>query len=265
MTDGARILTIPRHNPVNAYTMGGIVQDAGISVEEFRKLLQENLQLTCGWSRSLLSRLRLVARALLIRVVISRYIYLGKTVLIKEYEANWPEGFNKISTVVANALQGIAHRIEHVGSTSIPGLAAKPIIDIDIVYLKPFDFLEIGRRLYKLGYMHNGNQGIPDREAFQRIESHCKHRILDKIRHHLYVCPAESAELKRHLLFRDYLRENEWARKEYSALKKDIAIRANQDHKVYASMKEVEAKDFALRIIELAESAIEAKQNDRAK
>ena len=39
MTDGTRILTIPRHNPVNAYTMGGIVQDAGISVEEFRKLL----------------------------------------------------------------------------------------------------------------------------------------------------------------------------------------------------------------------------------
>ena len=39
MTDGTRILTVPRHNPVNAYTMGGIVQDAGISIEEFRKLL----------------------------------------------------------------------------------------------------------------------------------------------------------------------------------------------------------------------------------
>lgn len=185
--------------------------------------------------------------------------------LIKDYDASWPEGFAKISAVIANALHGVDHRIEHVGSTSVPGLAAKPIIDIDIVYMKPCDFLEIGRRLYKLGYMHNGNQGIPDREAFKRIESHRKHRILDKIRHHLYVCPVGSAELKRHLLFRDYLRENEWARKEYYKLKKDIAVRANHDQKVYANLKETEARDFVLRIIELAESATETKQNDRAK
>jgi GrpB-like predicted nucleotidyltransferase (UPF0157 family) len=197
--------------------------------------------------------------------VISRHIYLGKAVLIKEYEASWPERFDKISAVVGSALHGVAHRIEHVGSTSVSGLAAKPIIDIDIVYMKPCDFLEIGRRLYKLGYMHNGNQGILDREAFKRIESRRRHRILDKIRHHLYVCPAESAALNRHLLFRDYLRENAWARREYYALKKDIAVRANQDQKAYASMKEVEAKDFVLRIIELAESAIETKLNDRAK
>ena len=185
--------------------------------------------------------------------------------LIKEYDASWPEGSIEISTVMDTALHGVAHRIEHVSSTSVPRLAAKPIIDIDIVYMKPCDFLEIGRRLYKLGYMHNGNQGIPDRDAFKRIESHQKHPILDKIRHHLYVCPAESAELKRHLLFRDHLRENEWARKEYCALKRDIAVRANHDHKVYASMKEVEARGFVIGIIELAESATEMKQNDRAK
>jgi GrpB-like predicted nucleotidyltransferase (UPF0157 family) len=186
-------------------------------------------------------------------------------VLIKEYDASWPEGFVKISTVVADVLEGISHRIEHVGSTSVSGLAAKPIIDIDIVYLNPCDFLEIGKRLYKLGYMDNGDQGIQDREAFKRIESHHEHPILDRIRHHLYVCPAESAELKRHLLFRDYLRENEWARKEYCVLKKDIAARADHDHKVYASMKEGEARAFVLRMTELAESATEMKQNDRVK
>lgn len=180
--------------------------------------------------------------------------------LIKQYDADWPDGFAKISTVVANVLHGVAYRIEHVGSTSVPKLAAKPIIDIDIVYMKPCDFLEIGRRLYKFGYMHNGNQGVPDRDAFKRIDSDRKHRILDKIRHHLYVCPAESVELKRHLLFRDYLRENEWARKEYYALKTDIAARANQDHKVYARMKEVEAKGFVLRIIKIAESTIATRQ-----
>jgi len=182
---------------------------------------------------------------------------LGKTVLIKEYDTSWPQGFTKISTVVANALNGVTHRIEHIGSTSVPGLAAKPIIDIDIVFMNPCDFLGIGRRLYKIGYLHNGNQGIPDREAFQRTDSHRKHRILDTIWHNLYVCPANSAELKRHLLFRDFLRANEWARKKYQALKADIAVRANHDHKVYASMKEVEAKTFVLTIIELAESTME--------
>ena len=185
--------------------------------------------------------------------VISRYKELGKTVLIKEYDASWPVYFAKISSIIAKALHDVAHRIEHVGSTSVPGLAAKPIIDIDVVYMTPCDFLEIGRRLYKIGYLHNGNQGIPEREAFKRIDGRRRHLILDKIRHHLYVCPLESAELKRHLLFRDYLRENEWARKEYLALKMDIAVRANQDQKVYASMKESEARDFVLRIIELAE------------
>lgn len=169
--------------------------------------------------------------------------------LIKEYDVRWPKEFIKISTVLSDVLNGIAHRIEHVGSTSVPGLAAKPIIDIDVVYMNPCDFLEIGKRLYRLGYIHNGNQGIPEREAFKRFESHHMHPILDKIRHHLYVCPAESVELKRHILFRDYLIENEWARKAYSDLKKDIAVRADNDHKVYASMKEVEARDFVQRII----------------
>jgi GrpB-like predicted nucleotidyltransferase (UPF0157 family) len=177
--------------------------------------------------------------------------------LIKKYDANWLECFTKISAVVANELYGVTHRIEHVGSTSVPGLAAKPIIDIDIVFMNPCDFLEIGKRLYKIGYIHNGNQGIPDREAFKRIDSDRKHSVLDTIKHHLYVCPAKSAELKRHLLFRDFLRENEWASKEYQALKTDIAVRANHDHKVYASMKEMEAENFVLRIIGLAESTIE--------
>ena len=81
-----------------------------------------------------------------------------------------------------------------------------------------------------------------------------RHPVLDVITHHLYVCPAESAELKRHLLFRDYLREHGWAREEYRKLKKSIAERANQDRKMYADIKEEEAKAFVLRVVKLAES-----------
>jgi GrpB-like predicted nucleotidyltransferase (UPF0157 family) len=178
-------------------------------------------------------------------------------VLIEEYDPDWPKEFEKIAAVLADALLGITHRLEHVGSTSIPGLAAKPIIDIDIVYKKASDFLEIGKRLFRIGYLHNGDQGIADREVFKRIDDYRKHCILDKIKHHLYACPAESSALKRHLLFRDFLRENEWARKEYFWLKMNLAVRADNDRKLYASMKEAEARDFVLRIVKLAESAEE--------
>jgi GrpB-like predicted nucleotidyltransferase (UPF0157 family) len=67
-------------------------------------------------------------------------------VLINEYDPSWPESYERIAAVVAKSLQGVDHKIEHVGSTAVPGLAAKPIVDIDVVYIKAKDFLEIGKR-----------------------------------------------------------------------------------------------------------------------
>ena len=87
------------------------------------------------------------------------------------------------------------------------------------------------------------------REAFKRVKPSVMHQVLDAIPHHLYVCPAHSPELKRHLLFRDYLRENAEARAEYMAIKHAIAQEANQDKSVYAEIKEVKAKEFIEEII----------------
>src|SRR5210317_917971 len=120
----------------------------------------------------------------------------GMSVLVNDYDPEWPAQFAVIAEIISEALAGIPHRIEHVGSTAVPGLAAKPIIDIDIVYVIDGDFLKIGKCLYAIGYMHNGDEGIPSREAFKRVHTNTPSRILDSISHHLYVCPADSAELR---------------------------------------------------------------------
>jgi GrpB-like predicted nucleotidyltransferase (UPF0157 family) len=168
--------------------------------------------------------------------------------LIQKYSANWVEDFNKISKVIYEALINLNVSIEHIGSTAIPELAAKPIIDIDIIFDENVRFAEIKSRLEKTGYYHHGNQGVADREVFKRNKL-LNHQILDPIIHHLYVCPNDSEELRRHILFRDYLIANSEARIEYQKLKYEIAVEADQDKKKYAELKEVKAKEFIESIV----------------
>ena len=146
-------------------------------------------------------------------------------------------------------LVGGIRTIEHVGSTSVPKLDSKPIIDIDIIYSKQLDFEKIKLGLLNLGYYHNGNQGIEDRDVFKRNGKFPK-EILDTIKHHLYVCPIDSKALQRHILSRNFLRKNDWARVEYQQMKYELAKKANQDKKVYAILKELHANDFIDSIIE---------------
>jgi GrpB-like predicted nucleotidyltransferase (UPF0157 family) len=169
--------------------------------------------------------------------------------LIQKYNPSWIKDFNNIKNVITEALINLNVQIEHVGSTSIPNLAAKPIIDIDIVFNAPKDFETIKSRLEKIGYYHNGNQGIPNRDVFKRIQSDTKHEILDSIAHHLYVCPSDSEALQRHILFRDYLLVNEDARIQYQNLKYALAEEANQDRKKYAALKEEKGNPFIDAVI----------------
>jgi GrpB-like predicted nucleotidyltransferase (UPF0157 family) len=170
--------------------------------------------------------------------VVFLVIFIGQLfMLIHPYSADWNTHFESIKAVLDLALLGLDITIEHVGSTAVTGLAAKPIIDIDIVYNDSSTFQLIKHALVSIGYFHNGNQGIEDREVFKRdVTSHLE--VLDMIKHHLYVCSADSPALKRHLITRDYLRNNEWAKAEYQQMKYDLAEKAGQDQKVYAYLKE---------------------------
>lgn len=169
--------------------------------------------------------------------------------LIKKYNIEWAKNFQEIKREIEKGLHGLEHRSEHIGSTSVPNLDSKDIIDIDIIHQRESEFPKIKIALIEIGYFHNGNQGIEKREVFKRTGKH-NHRVLDTIRHHLYVCPDDSQALEQHILFRNFLRENEWARLKYQEMKYECASMANQDKKLYAELKERHVNSFIESIVE---------------
>jgi GrpB-like predicted nucleotidyltransferase (UPF0157 family) len=169
--------------------------------------------------------------------------------LLKKYTSDWINNFIDIKNVIDEALISLEYSIEHVGSTAVADLDAKNIIDIDISHENEAEFDKIKARLLELGYYHNGNQGIEEREVFKRLRT-TFNPVLDKISHHLYVCPVGSHALERHLLSRDFLRKNEWARIEYQEMKYELAEMAGQDKKRYAELKELNVNHFIDAIVE---------------
>jgi GrpB-like predicted nucleotidyltransferase (UPF0157 family) len=169
--------------------------------------------------------------------------------LIEKYTSNWINDFKDLKREIENGLPELDYTIEHVGSTSVPNLDSKPIIDIDIIYSNQLDFERIKSGLLEIGYYHNGNQGIEDRDVFKR-NGKLANEILDNIQHHLYVCSVDSKALERHILSRNFLRKNDWARLNYQQMKYELAVKANQDRKVYAALKELTVNDFIDSIIE---------------
>jgi GrpB-like predicted nucleotidyltransferase (UPF0157 family) len=154
-------------------------------------------------------------------------------VLVEPYNPEWPRWFTQIQAVLYRSLAGTYYAIEHVGSTAVPGMTAKPIIDIDVVQREGM-FDEIRQRLEALGYYHNGDQGVPEREVFKLADNSLR---LVLPAHHLYVCSADSAELRRHLAFRDYLRANPSAVEQLSALKLAVAAEIGDDREAYQQGK----------------------------
>ena len=169
--------------------------------------------------------------------------------LIQDYNPQWKKDFEALHDIYSDQLSTLNIQIEHVGSTSVIGLAAKAIIDIDIIYYDKEAFENIKQKLDAIGYFHNGDQGIPFREAFIRKKGQT-HKILDKIIHHLYVCPHDSPELARHLLFRDHLRSSTEACRTYERKKREIAAKVSQNKKEYAALKQTEVNPFIEEMIE---------------
>ena len=138
-------------------------------------------------------------------------------VVVLPYDEAWKSAFAKIKAELMDAIGDLAVGIEHVGSTSVEGLSAKPCIDIDVVIPDYAVFDEVVRKLAAIGYIHEGDLGIQDREAFAyKDKPHLQ-------THHLYVCPQTSNELRRHLVFRDFLRTHPDAVKRYSEVKETAA------------------------------------------
>ena len=154
-----------------------------------------------------------------------------KRVVVVPYDEAWESAFGEIKkeieTVIGDKILGIAH----VGSTSVKGMSAKPCIDLDVVIKDYGVFDEIVRELATVGYIHEGNLGIKDREAFKYTD---KPHLMT---HHLYVCPQYSEELRRHITFRDFLRNNAAAVKKYSSVKEKAAALFPDDIDQYIKYK----------------------------
>lgn len=142
---------------------------------------------------------------------------MAKRVIVVPYDEQWKKDFDTIKQYLLTALKDTIIGIEHIGSTSVDGLSAKPVIDIDVVIKDYTVFDTVVEKLATLGYIHEGNLGIKDREAFDYKAD------VDLPKHHLYVCPEFSAELRRHITFRDYLRNNPEAVLKYSKVKEEGA------------------------------------------
>ena len=138
-------------------------------------------------------------------------------VLVVPYDNSWKSAFEDIKREIEKAIGDVIVGIEHVGSTSVEGMSAKPCIDIDVIIEDYSVFDSVVSKLKAIGYIHEGDLDIKDREAFKYTDK----QHLQK--HHLYVCPRYSAELHRHITFRDYLRSNPEAARRYSSIKAQAA------------------------------------------
>lgn len=138
-------------------------------------------------------------------------------VTVLPYDSAWKTAFEEIRKEIEEAVGDLIVGMEHVGSTSVEGMSAKPCIDLDVIIPDCAVFDNVIDRLKVIGYFHEGDLGIPGREAFRYSgKPHLQN-------HHLYVCPKDSVELHRHITFRNFLRNHPEAVKKYSAVKETAA------------------------------------------
>lgn len=154
-----------------------------------------------------------------------------RNIIVVPYDPKWADEFERIKNEILTALKDSALSVEHVGSTSVPGLYAKPIIDIDIVIDKDM-FDMVAGKLSRIGYRHVGDLDVTGREAFKYDN---KPHLME---HNLYVCEKDADELKRHLALRDFLRKNEEYREEYSRIKLEMAEKYPHDIDSYIDGKQ---------------------------
>ena len=158
---------------------------------------------------------------------------------VVDYDPGWRREFERLKSVFVQHLAHLNIDVQHVGSTSVPGLAAKPIIDIDIVVEGEETVAAAIGVLGGLGYIHLGDRGIAGREAFERASAGVPYYGTQSswLPHHLYVCVDGCTSVRNHLVFRDYLRSSPDAARAYGRLKKELAQTYEYDIDTYCEKK----------------------------
>lgn len=163
-----------------------------------------------------------------------------KKIVVVDYDHTWPAVFETLRLRLLTGLDEAATDIAHVGSTAVPGLAAKPVIDLDVIVRTSSEVPHTISQLVALGYEHRGQLGIEGREAFRAPGSLPPH--------HMYLCVEGGLALTNHLAVRDCLRARPDLVAEYGALKKSLAAALPHDGDSYTAGKTL----FLLRVLRQA-------------
>jgi len=160
-------------------------------------------------------------------------------VRLAQYSPEWAKIFEREEKLLQSSIGKYIIEIQHIGSTSIPGIVAKPIIDIGVAIGRFEGGVVCIKPLEGLGYIYNGENGIPRRHYFDKG---------DPTAYHLHMLEQDSDEWKKHITFRDFLRNNEEAAREYARLKQQLAVKFRHDRLAYTNGK----SEFVERILKTA-------------
>ena len=154
----------------------------------------------------------------------------GTHIEIVDYHADWPRVFEREAATILEVCQPWVTDVHHIGSTSVPGLAAKPVLDIMPIAGGPAEGLEAVSRMTELGYRYRGENGIPGRFYFDRV-------VDGRTVAHVHMLPVGHPDAGKHLAFRDYLRNHPEAARDYERLKRELASKYRNDRRTYTDSK----------------------------
>jgi GrpB-like predicted nucleotidyltransferase (UPF0157 family) len=152
-------------------------------------------------------------------------------IVLRCHDPRWEDAFQREAELLGRHLEGLVSGVEHIGSTAVAGLIAKPILDVAVAFDDPRLVPEIERVLIGLGYEYRGDAGEQGGHVFVRGPDSSR-------THHLHLVGAGSAQWRRYLAFRDALRADAGRRESYAALKQALAARYASDRAAYSNGKD---------------------------
>ena len=163
-------------------------------------------------------------------------------VRLVEYDPRWPGLFAAEARRIRDRCGALPLRLEHVGGTSIPGMCAKPVLDIAAGRPRGTSIQDYIARLEQAGYEHRGERGVPGREFFRRGKPRS---------YHLHLVEEDGPQWRDYLAFRDHLRADAEAARRFAHLKRVLAARFSRDREAYTKAKSAHVEE----VLRLARSA----------
>jgi GrpB-like predicted nucleotidyltransferase (UPF0157 family) len=159
-------------------------------------------------------------------------VMMGTPVVIVDYDPQWPRMYEEERARIRGAIGHLVVAIEHIGSTAVPGLGAKPIIDVMVAVRHLDDARECIEPLTDLGYEY-----VPEYEEFIPDRRYFRTGPTDACSHHLHMVAQGNGFWETHILFRDCLRTCPEEARRYDRLKRDLAARFGADREGYTDAK----------------------------